>query len=196
MIDIETVVEEAALKFCNMNVMTPCENQPCDQHLALAGIAADAMAKHLPSGVVYGGDWRTCETLWTGRKLYHIDQRKRERGYDRSARDEILSERSAPEADLISSRVLGIEGDMHMPAIDIDFPVYAVQSDTPGHSHLYINRQLPWEAYVKLLHAMAEAGLVEKEYANMSEARGASFLYMPGKGNGPKREKASSDYWG
>lgn len=187
MIDIETVVAETAAKFCKMDVMVPCEDAPCDQHLALAGIAVDAMAKHLPSGVVYGGDWRTCEVLWNGRKLYHFDQRSRESSYDHSARDEVLSERSAPEADLISSRMLGVEDDWHMPAIDIDFPVHAVQSDTPGHSHLYIRRQMHWDVYLGLLHAMATAGLVEKEFANMSEAHGASFLYMPGKGKGSKR---------
>ena len=195
MIDSDQAVHDTALRFCKMNVMEPCKDAPCDQHTALAGIAVQAVFEQLPPGVVMGGDWRTAERLWNGRKLYKIDQHARDRTYDRSAQEEKMSERSAPDADLISSRCLGLEEEMHMPAIDIDLPVYAVRSDTPGHSHLYIQQQMHWDSYLQLLKAMAVAGIVEPNYVQMSEARGASFLYMPGKGRG-SRSRSRSDYWG
>lgn len=186
MIDSDQAVHDTAMRFCKMNVMDPCKDAPCEQHSALAGIAVQAVFDQLPAGVVMGGDWRTAERLWNGRKLYKIDQRARARSYDSSAKEEELSERSAPEADLISSRVLGLEDEWHMPAIDIDMPVYAVRSDTPDHSHLYIQKKMHWDAYLKLLQAMAEAGIVEEGYVQMSEVRGASFLYMPGRGRGSR----------
>jgi hypothetical protein len=177
-----------------MDVMRPCVEAPCEQHLALAAIAVDAVVQQLPSGVVMGGDWRTCEKIWNGRKLYKIIQHQRDRGYLVSAAEEVLHERSAPEADLISSRVLGLEGDWHMPAIDVDLPVYAVTSDTPGHSHLYVQRKLAWADYLQLLYAMAKVGIVEENYVKMSERRGASFLYMPGRGRGPRKTGGVGGY--
>lgn len=83
-------------------------------------------------------------------------------------------------ANMISSRVRGTDGLVHKPVLDIDLPCVLLDSSTPGHHHLIINKPMPWETYVKLLDALAEAGVVEKGYANAAKFRGATFIRKPG----------------
>lgn len=69
--------------------------------------------------------------------------------------------------------------DIHRPMLDFDFPVALVPSSTPGHSHLYMDRQLTWEQYEKLLTVMAEIGLLEAGYVEASKRRRCTFLRLP-----------------
>lgn len=78
-------------------------------------------------------------------------------------------------ANLISSKVEGFS-DKHMPTIDIDFPCRLVPSRTPGHFHLYIDKEVSADDYFYLLDAMADAGVVQRGYADASRKHGASFL--------------------
>lgn len=68
---------------------------------------------------------------------------------------------------------------MHAPVIDIDFPAVLIPSSTPGHFHLYLERPVKWSAYVRMLEAMSDAGLVERGYVRASVARGRTFVRKP-----------------
>lgn len=71
------------------------------------------------------------------------------------------------------------EDQLHTVAVDIDFPALVVASSTEGHSHLFIDKPMPWRDYKKLLRVMAEVGLVEEGYVGASERRGATHLRLP-----------------
>jgi len=68
---------------------------------------------------------------------------------------------------------------MHRPVLDIDLPAALIPSSTPGHFHLYIDKQLTTSAYVRLLDALAEAGIIEQGYASVSEVRGYTSVRLP-----------------
>lgn len=109
-----------------------------------------------------------------------------QRGYDGSdplTTEAIINQERRPalkeDANLISS--LTADG-LHMPAIDIDLPCRLVESTTPGHFHLFIDHKLEADAYWKLLKALVDAGIVERGFYELSEARGASFLRTHRKG--------------
>jgi hypothetical protein len=67
----------------------------------------------------------------------------------------------------------------HRPVLDMDFPVQVHSSSTPGHCHVYIDKVLPWEAYVRLLEVMAEVGLLEPGYVRASVERGHTAARLP-----------------
>lgn len=69
---------------------------------------------------------------------------------------------------------------MHMPVLDLDVPHRYEPSSTPGHGHLYLDVPMTWDAYVKLLGALADAGIIEEGFARLSIERGASFVRKPG----------------
>lgn len=80
-------------------------------------------------------------------------------------------------ANVITSKVVGRSS--HKILLDLDVPAKLIPSSTPGHSHLYIDRELTWEAYGKLLHALAEAGVIERGYVGASGERGYTALRLP-----------------
>lgn len=82
------------------------------------------------------------------------------------------------ESDIVSSELTWPVG-MHGPAIDIDVPIRAVESSTPGHFHLYIDVPMTWARYEKLLQALVDAGLVESGYLKVSLFRGGTHLRLP-----------------
>lgn len=69
--------------------------------------------------------------------------------------------------------------DSHKPVLDLDFPCTLVPSSTDGKFHLYMNVDVKWESYVKVLDAMAEAGILEAGYVNASKARGYTAVRAP-----------------
>ena len=93
---------------------------------------------------------------------------------------EYLTERPS-EAKLLSSRVSETTGDegLHIIALDLDMPAALVPSSTEGHFHLYIDHELGWPAYEKLLDALADAGVIERGYAEVSKARKETHLRTP-----------------
>ena len=84
------------------------------------------------------------------------------------------------QAQVITSRVEypQVTGD-HKPVLDIDFPVQCVPSTTPGHFHLYMDKELSWDQYKTLLHALAEAGIIEDGYRWASIAREYTAVRVP-----------------
>lgn len=81
------------------------------------------------------------------------------------------------EANLVSSRLVN---DKHAPAIDIDLPCELIESSTPGHFHLFIEKEMSWEQYEAILIALTNAGVVEAGYLSASQARQQTFLRRPG----------------
>lgn len=63
------------------------------------------------------------------------------------------------DGNLVTSRV---RGGMHMPVIDLDFPCELVPSGSPGHFHLYINREVSQDQQQALLDGLLWAGLIEQ----------------------------------
>lgn len=89
-----------------------------------------------------------------------------------------LEQAPPDEAELVCSDLHG-EGGRHKPVLDLDFPCELVPSATPGHFHLYMDKEVAWEDYLKVLKAMAGAGLIEWGYLNATEERGFGSLRHP-----------------
>ena len=84
------------------------------------------------------------------------------------------------EGNLFSSEVVTKPG-WHAPTLDIDeINVEVIESTTPGNYHLYIDKAMPWEDYIKLLQVLREVGICQAGFVGLSMARGASFLRKPG----------------
>jgi hypothetical protein len=82
-------------------------------------------------------------------------------------------------ANVVTSRHVGTLADLHMPVLDLDFPLVAEPSTTPGHHHLYIDRALTWDQLVKLMDVMEEIGLLEPGYVEAAKMRGYSSVRLP-----------------
>lgn len=68
---------------------------------------------------------------------------------------------------------------MHRPVLDLDFPAQLIPSSTPGHFHLYLDREVEHEKYMRLLDALADCGLLEDGYRNASQDRGYTAVRLP-----------------
>ena len=84
------------------------------------------------------------------------------------------------DADLVTSEVEGKEG-RHKLVLDIDFPAKLLPSSTPGHFHLFIDKEMSWEAYQEVLEVLADAGIIEYGYRGASEERGFTGVRVPWK---------------
>lgn len=67
----------------------------------------------------------------------------------------------------------------HAPAIDLDIEALLVPSSTEGHSHLYINHELTWKQYRRLLKVMRDVGLVQEGFYRSAVRRGCTLLRLP-----------------
>jgi hypothetical protein len=83
------------------------------------------------------------------------------------------------EANLIGSKT-DLEENGHLPCIDLDLPAHLEPSTKPDHYHLYINKVVAWDKYVKLLEALHECGLINEGFKEMSIRRGQSYVRRPG----------------
>lgn len=120
------------------------------------------------------------ETKFPHRKFFTVEYT--DGGSYDVPREQIMNLARREEADLVSSET--VDGN-HAPAIDIDLPCRLVESSTPQHFHLYIDKPMPWKQYKKLLKALVKAGIVERGYYHMAKRKKASFLRVEGK---PKSE--------
>lgn len=73
-----------------------------------------------------------------------------------------------------------LENGNHAPVIDLDIPAQLIASSTPGHGHLYIDHELTWEQYKRLLLVLAEIGIIEYGYYHASIQKGMSHVRKPG----------------
>lgn len=86
------------------------------------------------------------------------------------------------EANVVSSivpRPSGMSERTHRPVLDLDIPAFLVPSSTPGHSHLYIDHEVPDEAFWRLCDALAEAGILQEGYVAASKSRGYTSVRLP-----------------
>lgn len=93
------------------------------------------------------------------------------------------SHRGVEVADLADAQVVTSETTAnpfkHKVLLDIDHEAMLIPSTTPGHYHLLIDVEVPWEKYVDMMDAMAEAGVIEAGFAKAARKRGFSTLRMP-----------------
>jgi hypothetical protein len=106
---------------------------------------------------------------------YNIDLRALE-GYD-TPDDRIAVPEGDPSAVLVSSELA--DSDLHAPALDIDFPCRLVPSSTDGHFHLFIDVEMTWDDYERLLAVLADVGVIEPGYHRVSAERRATHLRLP-----------------
>lgn len=86
---------------------------------------------------------------------------------------------SLDEANLVSSEVDHRWAKDHKPVLDIDFPAWLVPSSTEGHFHLYLDKEMSWDQYKKLLNALADVGILQEGYVNVSIERKATHVRLP-----------------
>lgn len=80
------------------------------------------------------------------------------------------------EADVVGSLTEGCGSLTHQLAIDLDHQCYLVPSETSGHFHFFIDRPIEHDAYMALLEALKNAGLIEEGYFLAAKARGQTFV--------------------
>lgn len=104
-------------------------------------------------------------------------------GYEEQEDGAVVMDAPIEEANAITSLMdipaAGAAITLHKPILDIDHRVIAIESSTPGHSHLYVDLPMPWEDLVKLLDVMVEIGLVEPGYAEACKDDGYTTLRLP-----------------
>lgn len=83
-------------------------------------------------------------------------------------------------ANLVTSKLDYIKGNLHAPALDIDFPVDCYESSTPGHYHVLIDVPMPWWKYRILMWWMSVCGIIERGYYKASVRRKGSYLRKQG----------------
>lgn len=67
----------------------------------------------------------------------------------------------------------------HRPVLDIDFPAVLLPSTTPGHFHLFLDKEIAWSTYARLLSALSDAGIIEEGYEDASHNRKFSSVRLP-----------------
>ena len=67
----------------------------------------------------------------------------------------------------------------HLPVLDIDIPAILVPSSTPGHSHLYLDVEMPESTFWKLCDALAEVGVLQHGYVIACKSRGYTSVRLP-----------------
>jgi len=93
---------------------------------------------------------------------------------------EVVTELS--EANVVSSivpRPSEMSERTHRPVLDLDIPAFLVPSSTPGHSHLYIDHDVPDDVFWRLCDALAEAGILQEGYVSASKSRGYTSVRLP-----------------
>ena len=86
---------------------------------------------------------------------------------------------SEERATLVTSLLGPRSSGMHAPVLDFDLPCQWVESSTPGHGHLYINKAMPWADVAVLLRALCAVGLIEPGFRDASIARGYTAVRVP-----------------
>lgn len=90
------------------------------------------------------------------------------------------------EANLVTSLVKinsGLFGSsdyiMHRPVLDLDIPHSLIESSTKGHSHLYLDIDLTWSDYERLLIVLCDLGIIQEGFYDSAVRNMASAVRLP-----------------
>ena len=64
--------------------------------------------------------------------------------------------------------------------VALETPARLVPSSTPGHNHLYLDTELPWDDHERLLKRFEEATIVQRGFYTASVERKQTMLRKPG----------------
>jgi hypothetical protein len=115
----------------------------------------------------------TLRPSFTERRTYHCEALGDSTG---PGTGDIIEPTNEKPANLVSSLC---ENGLHYPAIDLDFPAELIPSSTPGHFHLYLDAPMSWEQYIVLLAALADAGVISRNYYELSLRDKQTLLRLP-----------------
>lgn len=113
------------------------------------------------------------EFIGQGRR-YYFAERLNGSGHEPEVDDR--RECTREEANLVGS--MGSDG-RHRPLIDLDEGVQLVPSSTAGHYHLYLDTEMSWSCYLRLLEAMRDAGVVSHFFVKAAMIREQTFVRPP-----------------
>lgn len=80
---------------------------------------------------------------------------------------------------------------LHFPVLDLDFACTLIESTTPGHYHLFLDRGLTHAQYDKLLSTLVELGLYDKGCYSRFQKNGLTVLRLPWIEKDPKDSKSA-----
>lgn len=106
------------------------------------------------------------------RKRYSYRERSELNAEGMSCKVNVLEEHD--EGELVSSK--GLITSRHYPVLDIDFGAELVPSKTAGHYHLYLDKELTWSDYERLLDVLGEVGILEKGYVEVCKKQKMTFV--------------------
>lgn len=66
------------------------------------------------------------------------------------------------------------------PLLELAVPVRVVPSSSSGHFHVYLDVQMPWRDYRRLCRRLMKAGVIGRNFLNLTEQWGMSMLFRPG----------------
>lgn len=129
-------------------------------------------------------DPRLLDTIFYQRGLLYLDPQKFGSPVEEQ-KPITVGDRHA--ATLVTSTFTGPQVDanggyLHQPLFDIDIPIEKVRvlESASGNSHLYINKPMTWEDYIKLMRVMVEVGLLQHGWVEKSIKQGCGRLRLPG----------------
>ncbi|QXO13727.1 hypothetical protein SEA_DUMPTRUCK_75 [Gordonia phage DumpTruck] len=111
-----------------------------------------------------------------------------DRSHDRTTEVVDLGTQSPRTSNCVSSQIhpdsfndwrRGSPRQYHKPILDIDFEAALVPSTTEGHYHLFLDKEMEWRDYEKLLRVLAEVGILEPGYVKAAQRRKATWVRAP-----------------
>lgn len=67
----------------------------------------------------------------------------------------------------------------HAPVIDLDGPHHYEPSTTPGHGHLYLNKDMAFEDMMEVLTVLTKHGIVQPGFTEAARIRGWAAVRTP-----------------
>lgn len=79
-------------------------------------------------------------------------------------------------------------------ALEICVPSFDVASSTSGHSHIYIEHELSWPAYARLLDALQGARVLRGRFHEMAMRRQMTLLLTPARSKAEMKARLGAEY--
>jgi hypothetical protein len=88
----------------------------------------------------------------------------------------IETRRPDPTGEFMGSELLG---NKHLFVLDLDCEAWLLQSKTPGHYHLIIDKELSESAYSEILAVLEKHRIIESGWFRQLREMGQTFLRFP-----------------